>query len=143
MPKRHKADRGTAVLKTHHITAGDYAEIHALADANQMAIFALWDRQGNPSGAIRELAGDAEPGRLLAFKLIPPVGTTVSQFRWVDQQQSGVGGNDWTSVIQHLASVDRPTAARWLRDYLDREIASRQPMTRQEVAVQRKPIKTA
>jgi hypothetical protein len=124
-PGRNHQPGATPLTKA-HIDAGQYREIHELADQHQMAIFALWGRSGEPVGAIRELASPNEPRVMRAFKMLPQ-NITVGSFRWVDQMQANVGGDDWISVIQHLGNVDRPKAARWLRDYLDRHIASGRP----------------
>jgi len=119
-----------------HLTAGQYREIHNLADANQMAMFALWNGRGEAVGAIRELARQhgVEPRALFAFRLLPAAGSAVGQFRWVDQMQSGVGGDDWTSVIQHIGNVSRPVAASWLRDYLARHLANGRPSPKEPEA---------
>jgi hypothetical protein len=122
--------------KSSHIDAGQYRAIHDRADNHHQAIFALWSSRGEPSGAIRELArqNGVEPRALRAFKLLPQQGVTVGAFRWVDQGQAGVGGSDWTSVIEHLANVDRPKAAIWLRDFIERHIANGRPSSKEPEA---------
>jgi hypothetical protein len=116
-------------LKTHHLTTGDYAGIHALAFDDLQSVCELWNARGEPSGAIKELAGPHAPERTIKhFKIIAgrAVGTLSAPFRWADLGGPG-GGSDLISVVEYLADVPREVAARFLKSHLDRSAAARRP----------------
>jgi hypothetical protein len=124
-------------MTTHHITAGDYADLTRDAVADMDAVFQLWKTNGEPAGKLHDLNPNIPADRRIKhFHLVYLPGQL-----WTDL--NGVGrGPDAASIVEYAADVDRPTAWRFLRDHLDAAARARQPMTKDEIAVQRRGVKT-
>src|SRR5271156_4878536 len=102
------------MTKAHEATEAAYRAIHDAAYTHLQFCMELWDRSGRPIGDVRALNPAAPERRMKHFKVLP---VAWPGFRWCDMETPGSGGNDLISLVEWLAQVDRPRAARFLAEH--------------------------